>query len=107
MGCFKKHVFVLMVLLMCGSYTRAQKDTVYIGRIDSSVPIVGKLADLQYVFGGKGEWCYSSFNWEISYYPWTVTDTLVYVYHVNTIYDKKTQTSYASDNEGNIRLRCH
>lgn len=105
MGCFKKHVFVLMVLLMCGSYTRAQKDTVYIGRIDSSVPIVGKLADLQYVFGGKGEWCYSSFNWEISYYPWTVTDTLVYVYHVNTIYDKKTQTSYASDNEGNIRLR--
>jgi hypothetical protein len=55
MGCFKKHVFVLMVLMMCGSYTRAQKDTVYIGRIDSSVPIVGKLADLQYVFGGKGE----------------------------------------------------
>lgn len=104
-GRLKKRIFVLAILLMCGSCVHAQKDTICLGKIWSSVPIVGKLADLQYVFGEKGEWYYSAFNWEIKYYPWTAPDTLVYVYHVNTIYDKKTRTSYASDNEGNIRLR--
>ncbi|MBP5563664.1 MAG: hypothetical protein J6X51_06485 [Bacteroidales bacterium] len=104
MGGFKKSVFVLAVLLMCGGYVRAQKDTVHIGEIHSSVPITGKVADLQYVFGGKGEWCYGTFNREIEYYPWNIHDTAVYVYRVNSIYDKKTGTSYTSDKDGNIRL---
>jgi len=100
-----KRVFVLAILLMSGFFARAQVDTIHIGQIWSSVPVMGKLADLPFVFGGKGEWCCSLYNYELKYYPWNIHDTAVYVYRVNEIYDKKTRTSYASDKDGNIRLR--
>ena len=60
-----KRVFVLAILLMYGFFARAQLDTIRIGEIRSSVPIIGKLADLQYVFDGKGEWGYSILNFEL------------------------------------------
>src|SRR5574344_960880 len=74
----------------------AQLDTIHIGQIRSSVPIVGKLADLPFVFDGKGEWRYGTFNFELKYYSWTIDDTAIYVNRVNTIYDKKTKTYYDS-----------
>ena len=83
----------------------AQLDTIHIGQIRSSVPIVGKLADLPFVFDGKGKWSYGTFNFELEYYPWTVDDTAIYVYRVNRIHEKKKHVTYLSDNEGNIRLR--
>lgn len=83
----------------------AQLDTIHIRQIRSSVPIVGKLVDLPFLFDGKGEWRYGTFNFELTYYPLTIEDTAVYVYRVNTIYDKKTGTYYYSDKDGNIRLR--
>ncbi len=100
----KKVLLVLSVMLWCVS-SFAQSDTIHIGQIRSSVPVIGKLADLPFVFAGKGKWCYGTFNFELTYYPWTIHDTAVYVYRVNTIYDKKTRTSYVSDKDGNIRLR--
>ena len=83
----------------------AQLDTIHIGQIRSSVPIVGKLADLPFVFDGKGKWSYGTFNVELEYYPWTIDDTAIYVYRVNWIHEKKKHVTYLSDNEGNIRLR--
>lgn len=100
----KKVLLVLSVMLWSVS-SFAQLDTIHIGQIRSSVPIVGKLADLPFVFDGKGEWSYATFNFELKYYPWTIDDTAIYVYRVNTIYDKKTKTYYDSDKDGNIRLR--
>ena len=100
-----KRVFVLAILLMCGFFARAQLDTIHIGQIWSSVPVIGKLADLPFVFDGKGKWCYGTFNFELKYYPWTIEDTAIYVYRVNWIHEKKKHVTYLSDNEGNIRLR--
>ena len=100
-----KRVFVLAILLMCGFFARAQLDTIHIGQIWSSVPIVGKLADLPFVFGGKGDWYYGTCNFKLEYYPWTIEDTAIYVYRVNWIHEKKKHVTYLSDNEGNIRLR--
>lgn len=96
--------WVFSVMLWCVS-SFAQLDTIHIGQIRSSVPIVGKLADLPFVFDGKGKWSYGTFNFELKYYPWTIEDTAIYVYRVNWIHEKKTRTCYLSDNEGNIRLR--
>lgn len=101
---FRKCVFFWVIALMCGGYVRAQKDTIHIGQIRSSVPIIGKVADLQYVFDGKGKWSYGTFNFDLNYFPCTIQDTAAYVYRVNWIHEKKTKTSYLSDNEGNIRL---
>lgn len=100
-----KKIFVLALLLIYGFFVHAQLDTIHIGQIRSSVPIVGKLADLPFVFDGKGKWSYGTFNFELKYYPWTIEDTAIYVYRVNWIHEKKTRTCYLSDNEGNIRLR--
>ena len=100
-----KRVFVLALLLIYGFFAHAQLDTIHIGQIWSSVPIVGKLADLPFVFDGKGEWRYGTFNFELKYYPWTIEDTAIYVYRVNWIHEKKKHVTYLSDNEGNIRLR--
>ena len=100
-----KRVFVLAILLMCGFFARAQLDTIHIGQIRSSVPVIGKLADLPFVFDGKGKWSYGTFNFELKYYPWTIDDTAIYVYRVNWIHEKKKHVTYLSDNEGNIRLR--
>ena len=99
-----KKVLLVLSVILWSVVSFAQKDTIHIRKIYSSVPIMGKVADLQYVFGGKGEWCYGTFNREIIYYPWNIHDTSVYVYRVNTIYDKKTGTFYTSDKDGNIRL---
>lgn len=100
-----KKIFVLALLLIYGFFAHAQLDTIHIGQIWSSVPIVGKLADLPFVFDGKGEWRYGTFNFELKYYPWTIEDTAIYVYRVNWIHEKKKHVTYLSDNEGNIRLR--
>lgn len=100
-----KRVFVLAILLMCGFFARAQSDIIHVGQIRSSVPVIGKLADLPFVFDGKGKWCYGTFNFELTYYPWTIEDTAIYVYRVNWIHEKKKHVTYLSDNEGNIRLR--
>ena len=100
----KKVLLVLSVMLWCVS-SFAQSDTIHIGQIRSSVPVIGKLADLPFVFDGKGKWCYGTFNFELKYYPWTIEDTAIYVYRVNWIHEKKKHVTYLSDNEGNIRLR--
>ena len=100
----KKVLLVLSVMLWCAS-SFAQSDTIHIGQIRSSVPVIGKLADLPFVFDGKGKWCYGTFNFELKYYPWTIDDTAIYVYRVNWIHEKKKHVTYLSDNEGNIRLR--
>lgn len=100
-----KRLFVLAILLMCVFFAHPQVDTIHIGQIRSSVPILGKLADLQYVFDGKGEWGYGTFNFELKNYPWSIQDSLVYIYRVNWIHEKKKHVTYLSDNEGNIRLR--
>ncbi|MBQ3733194.1 MAG: hypothetical protein II859_04460, partial [Bacteroidales bacterium] len=100
-----KKIFVLALLLIYGFFAHAQLDTIHIGQIWSSVPIVGKLADLPFVFDGKGKWSYGTFNFELKYYPWTIDDTAIYVYRVNWIHEKKKHVTYLSDNEGNIRLR--
>lgn len=100
-----KKIFVLALLLIYGFFAHAQLDTIHIGQIWSSVPIVGKLADLPFVFDGKGKWSYGTFNFELKYYPWTIEDTAIYVYRVNWIHEKKKHVTYLSDNEGNIRLR--
>ena len=100
-----KRVFVLAILLMCGFFSCSQLDTIHIGQIWSSVPVIGKLADLPFVFDGKGKWCYGTFNFELKYYPWTIDDSAIYVYRVNWIHEKKKHVTYLSDNEGNIRLR--
>ena len=100
-----KRVFVLAILLMCGFFFFFFFDTIHIGQIWSSVPVIGKLADLPFVFDGKGKWCYGTFNFELKYYPWTIEDTAIYVYRVNWIHEKKKHVTYLSDNEGNIRLR--
>lgn len=101
---YKKFFSILTVTLWSVS-SFAQSDTIHIGQIRSSVPIVGKLAALPFVFDGKGEWRYGTFNFELKYYPWTIEDTAIYVYRVNWIHEKKTKTCYLSDNDGNIRLR--
>lgn len=101
---YKKFFSILTVTLWSVS-SFAQSDTIHIGQIRSSVPIVGKLADLPFVFGGKGDWYYVTFNFKLEYYPWTIDDSAVYVYRVNWIHEKKTKTCYLSDNDGNIRLR--
>ena len=100
----KKVLLVLSVMLWCVS-SFAQSDTIHVGQIRSSVPVIGKLADLPFVFDGKGKWCYGTFNFELKYYPWTIDDTAIYVYRVNWIHEKKKHVTYLSDNEGNIRLR--
>ena len=100
-----KKVFLVLSVMLWGVASFAQLDTIHIGQIRSSVPIIGKLADLPFVFGGKGEWGYGTMNFELRYYPWTIHDTAIYVYRVNWIHEKKTKTSYLSDNDGNIRLR--
>ena len=100
-----KKVFLVLFVMLWGVNSFAQVDTIHIGQIRSSIPIVGKLADLQYILDGKGKWVYGTFNQEIKYYPWNIHDSAVYVYRVNTIHDKKMRASYASDNDGNIRLR--
>lgn len=100
-----KKVFLVLFVMLWGVNSFAQVDTIHIGQIRSSIPIVGKLADLQYIFDGKEKWVYGTFNQEIKYYPWNIHDSAVYVYRVNTIHDKKMRASYASDNDGNIRLR--
>lgn len=100
-----KRLFWALSVMLWSVSSFAQLDTIHIGQIRSSVPIVGKLADLPFVFDGKGKWSYGTFNFELEYYPWTVDDTAIYVYRVNTIYDKKTGTYYYSDKDGNIRLR--
>lgn len=95
----------LIFTLLSSIYVCAQTDTIHIGEIRSSVPIIGKLADLPYIFDGKGEWCYGKFNQEIKYYPHGIYDEqTIYVYRVNIIHDKKTRTTYYSDKDGNIRL---
>lgn len=104
MTSFRK-VFLTLGVMLWGVSSYAQLDTIHIGQIRSSVPIVGKLVDLPFLFDGKGEWRYGTFNFELTYYPLTVDDTAIYVYRVNTIYDKKTGTYYDSDKDGNIRLR--
>jgi hypothetical protein len=104
MTSFRK-VFLTLGVMLWSVASFAQKDTIHIGQIRSSVPIIGKLTDLPFAFDGKGKWCYSIFNQEIEYYPWNKYDTNLYVYRVNTIYDKKTGTYYMSDQDGNIRLR--
>lgn len=91
----KKVLLVLSVMVWSVS-SFAQLDSIHIGQIRSSVPIVGKLADLPFVFDGKGEWRYGTFNFELKYYSWTIDDTAIYVNRVNTIYDKKTKTYYDS-----------
>lgn len=100
----KRIFLVLSVMLWCVS-SFAQSDTIHVGQIRSSVPVIGKLADLPFVFDGKGEWRYGTFNFELTYYPWTIEDTAIYVYRVNWIHEKKKHVTYLSDNEGNIRLR--
>ena len=100
----KRIFLVLSVMLWCVS-SFAQSDTIHVGQIRSSVPIVGKLADLPFVFDGKSEWRYGTFNFELKYYPWTIDDSAIYVYRVNWIHEKKKHVTYLSDNEGNIRLR--
>lgn len=100
-----KRLFWVLSVMLWSVSSFAQLDTIHIGQIRSSVPIVGKLADLPFVFDGKGKWSYGTFNFELEYYPWTIDDTAIYVYRVNTIYDKKTGTYYYSDKDGNIRLR--
>lgn len=99
-----KKIFLVLSVILWSVASFAQLDTIHIGQIRSSVPIIGKLADLPFVFDGKGEWCYSTFNQELEYYPLTIRDTAIYVYRVNWIHDKKTKACYLSDNEGNIRL---
>ncbi|MBR3558486.1 MAG: hypothetical protein IKN78_06405 [Bacteroidales bacterium] len=101
---YKKFLSILTVMLWSVP-SFAQSDTIHIGQIWSSVPIVGKLADLPFVFDGKGEWRYGTFNFKLEYYPWTIDDSAVYVYRVNWIHEKKKHVTYLSDNEGNIRLR--
>ena len=101
---FFKNFFIVLGVMLCSVVSFAQLDTIHIGQISSSLPIIGKLADLPFVFGREGDWCYSTFNQEIKYYPWNIHDSALYVYRVNTIYDKKTGTSYTSDKDGNIRL---
>lgn len=100
----KRIFLVLSVMLWCVS-SFAQSDTIHVGQIRSSVPVIGKLADLPFVFDGKGKWSYGTFNFELKYYPWTIEDTAIYVYRVNWIHEKKKHVTYLSDNEGNIRLR--
>lgn len=104
MKTYKKSFLTLIFTLLSSVYVCAQVDTIHIGEIRSTVPIIGKLADLPYLFNGKGEWCYGTFNQEIEYYPYSNDEQTIYVYRVNTLHDKKTRTSYCSDNEGNIRL---
>ena len=100
-----KKVLLALSVMLWGVASYAQLDTIHIGQIRSSVPVIGKFADLPFVFEGKGVWCCNLFNYELKYYPWTIHDSAIYVYKVNSIYDKKTRTSYASDKDGNIRLR--
>ena len=100
-----KRFFGVLSVMLWSVSSFAQLDTIHIGQIRSSVPIVGKLADLPFVFDGKGKWSYGTFNFELEYYPWTVDDTAIYVYRVNWIHEKKKHVTYLSDNEGNIRLR--
>ena len=100
-----KRLFWVLSVMLWSVSSFAQLDTIHIGQIRSSVPIVGKLADLPFVFDGKGKWSYGTFNVELEYYPWTVDDTVIYVYRVNWIHEKKKHVTYLSDNEGNIRLR--
>lgn len=101
----RNFILAFTFTLLSSVYVCAQVDTIHIGKIRSSVPIIGKLADLPYLFNGKGKWCYGTFNQEIKYYPCSIHDEqTIYVYHVNTIHDKRTRTSYCSDKEGNIRL---
>lgn len=102
---FFRKIFFVFGFLLWSVTLFAQVDTIHIGQIRSSVPIIGKISDLPFVFKGKGEWCYSIFNQEIKYYPWSKHDTALYVYRVNTIHEKKTGTFYMSDKDGNIRLR--
>ena len=85
---YKKFLSILTVMLWSVP-SFAQSDTIHIGQIWSSVPIVGKLADLPFVFDGKGEWRYGTFNFKLEYYPWTIEDTAIYVYRVNWIHEKK------------------
>lgn len=101
----RNFILAFTFTLLSSVYVCAQVDTIHIGKIRSSVPIIGKLADLPYLFNGKGKWCYGTFNQEIKYYPCSIHDEqTIYVYHVNTIHDKRTRTSYCSDKDGNIRL---
>lgn len=100
-----KRMFSVLSVILWSVSSFAQSDTIHIGQIWSSVPVIGKLADLPFVFDGKGKWCYGTFNFELKYYPWTIEDTAIYVYRVNWIHEKKKHVTYLSDNEGNIRLR--
>ena len=100
-----KRMFSVLSVILWSVSSFAQSDTIHIGQIWSSVPVIGKLADLPFVFDGKSKWCYGTFNFELKYYPWTIDDTAIYVYRVNWIHEKKKHVTYLSDNEGNIRLR--
>ena len=100
-----KKLFLVLSIIMWSVSSFAQLDTIHIGQIWSSVPVIGKLTDLPFVFGGKGEWCYGAMNFELKYYPWTIDDTVIYVYRVNWIHENKKHVTYLSDKEGNIRLR--